>query len=58
MDQREYAEFAWLQADYLSDKRLTSQIPPLICKEHPLGKDEKQCHSEEEYKAIIKRYME
>ena len=53
-EQREYGEYMWL-----SDKgKKFWDVKPAMCKEVPLVGDEQFCHSDDEYKAIVKRDME
>jgi hypothetical protein len=53
-EQREYGEYFWV-----SDKvKKYWEVKPVMCKEIPVAGDEQFCHSEDEYKAIVKRYME
>ena len=53
-EQREYAEYFWM----VDSVKKYWENPPKICKEIPLSGDEQVCHSDDEYKAIVKRYME
>ena len=53
-EQREYGEYIWM-----SDKvKKYWEVQPIVCKEIPLAGDDQVCHSDDEYKAIVKRYME
>jgi hypothetical protein len=53
-EQREYAEYTWM-----SDKvKKYWEVKPFACKEIPLMGDEQFCNSDDEYKAIVRRYME
>lgn len=53
-EQREYAEYFWM----VDAVKKYWDNPPKICKEIPISGDEQPCHSDDEYKAIVKRYME
>jgi len=53
-EQREYAEYFWM----VDAVKKYWDNPPKICKEIPIAGDETPCHSDDEYKVIVKRYME
>lgn len=53
-EQREYAEYFWM----VDKVKKFWENPPKICMEVPLSGDERLCHSDDEYKTIVKRYME
>lgn len=53
-EQRKYAEYFW----FIVNGKKYSEIPPVTCKEIPSSGDERPCQSDNEYKTIVKRYME
>jgi len=53
-EQREYGSYFWVS----DSVKKYWEVQPVSCKEMPLSADEHVCHSDDEYKAIVKRYME
>jgi len=53
-EQREYAEYFWT----VDKVKKYWENPPKMCKEIPSSGDERPCHSDDDYKTIVKRYME
>jgi hypothetical protein len=53
-EQREYAEYFWM----VDKVKKYWENPPKVCKEIPSSGDERLCHSDDDYKAIRKRYLE
>jgi hypothetical protein len=53
-EQREYAEYFWM----VDKVKKYWENPPKVCKELPSSGDERLCQSDDEYKAVVKRYME
>lgn len=54
-ERRQYADYMWV-ADKAN--RYLLNIPPAICKLTPVSAEERDCKSEEEYKAFVATYME
>ncbi len=53
-EQRIYAEYDWIS----SNTKKYWEVPPFRCDLSPPSGDEISCHSDDEYKAFVARYMQ